>query len=161
MENPCSKCGGHGIVQKEVQREIKINKGVGNGQTYVFGGLGNMPPHGEGVPGKLIVNIQQLEHDKFERIGNDLVFDLEVPVLKAIIGCTIDVETIDGKTIAAKIPPMTENGTQLRFRGYGMPAFNSETRGNMIGVVKLVMPEKLNDEDKRLIEQLCERDNFK
>lgn len=161
MENPCPKCNGHGIVSKEVEKEIKINKGVANGQSFVFNGLGNFPPHGEGTPGNLIVNIAQVEHDKFDRVGDDLVFDLEVPVIKAIVGCTIDVTTIDGKTIAAKIPPLTDNGTQLRFRGYGMPQFNSNTRGNMIGVVKLVMPEKINDEDKKLLEQLCERENFR
>ena len=161
MENPCSKCGGHGIVQKEIQKEIKLNKGVAHGQSFVFNGLGNYPPHGEGTPGNLIVNIMQVEHDKFDRVGDDLIFDLEVPVLKAVKGCTIDVTTIDGKTIAAKIPPLTGDGTQLRFRGYGMPQFNSETRGNMIGVVRLIMPEKLDEEDKKLLEQLCERDNFK
>jgi molecular chaperone DnaJ len=161
LENPCSSCNGHGIVEKVVQKEIKLNRGVARGQSYIFNGLGNFPPHGDGTPGNLIVNILQVEHDKFDRVGDDLIFDLEVPVLKAIKGCTIDVTTIDGKTVAAKIPPLTSDGTQLRFRGYGMPKFNSDVRGNMIGVVKLVMPEKLNDEDVKLLGQLCERDNFK
>ena len=161
LENPCQKCNGHGIVSKEIERDIKLNKGIAHGQSFVFSGLGNFPPHGNGTPGNLIVNIQQIEHDRFDRVGDDLVFDLEVPVIQAIKGCTVDVTTIDGKTIAAKIPPLTSDGTQLRFRGYGMPQFNSEKRGNMIGVVKLVMPEKLNAEDKKLLEQLSERDNFK
>ena len=161
MENPCNKCNGHGIVEKTVQKEIKLNKGVGHGQSYVFTGLGNFPPHGEGVPGDLIVAIGQLPHDKFDRNGDDLIFDLEVPVIQAIKGCTVDVTTIDGKTIAAKIPPLTEDGTQLRFKGYGMHKFNSETRGNMIGVVKLVMPKSLDADDKKLLEQLSERKNFK
>lgn len=161
LENPCSSCNGHGIVEKVAHKEIKLNRGVAHGQSYIFNGLGNFPPHGDGTPGNLIVNILQVEHDKFDRVGDDLIFDLEVPVLKAIKGCTIDVTTIDGKTVAAKIPPLTSDGTQLRFRGYGMPKFNSDVRGNMIGVVRLVMPEKLNDEDVRLLEQLCERDNFK
>ena len=161
LENPCPKCGGHGIVQKEIQRDIKLNKGVAHGQSFVFSGLGNMPPHGEGTPGNLIVNVLQVEHERFTRSGNDLIFDLEIPVIKAVLGCTVDVTTIDGKTIAAKIPSLIEEGTQLRFRGYGMPLFNSDARGDMIGVVKLVMPEKIDEEDKRLLEQLCERDNFK
>ncbi len=161
LENPCTACNGHGIVEKKVQQEIKINRGTAHGQSYVFNGLGSFPPHGEGTPGKLIVSIEQLEHDKFDRVGDDLIFDLEVPVLQAVKGCKVDVTTIDGKTIAAKIPPLTSDGTQLRFRGYGMPQFNSDIRGNMIGVVRLVMPEKLDEEDNRLLEQLCDRDNFK
>ena len=161
LENPCTACNGHGIVEKKVQQEIKINRGTAHGQSYVFNGLGNFPPHGEGTPGNLIVSIEQLEHDKFDRVGDDLIFDLEIPVLQAVKGCKMDVTTIDGKSIAAKIPPLTSEGTQLRFRGYGMPQFNSDIRGNMIGVVRLVMPEKLDEGDNRLLEQLCERDNFK
>lgn len=161
MENPCTACGGHGIVQKETQREIKLAPGIAAGQTFIFNGLGHMPPHGEGTPGKLMVSIEQVEHDRFDRIGADLVFDLEIPVLKAIIGCTVDVPTIDGKTISAKIPPLTENGTQFRFKGHGMPIYGGSGRGNMIGVVKLIMPEKLDDEDKKVLEELCEKDNFK
>jgi molecular chaperone DnaJ len=161
MENPCNKCNGHGIVEKTIQKEIKLNKGVAHGQSYVFSGLGNFPPHGEGVPGDLIVAVGQLPHNKFDRNGDDLIFDLEVPVIQAIKGCTVDVTTIDGKTIAAKIPALTEDGTQLRFKGYGMPKFNSETRGNMIGIVKLVMPKSLDADDKKLLEQLGERKNFK
>jgi DnaJ-class molecular chaperone len=73
----------------------------------------------------------------------------------------VDVPTIDGKTISAKIPPLTENGTQFRFKGHGMPIYGGSGRGNMIGVVKLIMPEKLDDEDKKVLEELCEKDNFK
>jgi molecular chaperone DnaJ len=161
LENPCSKCGGHGIVSVTNEVDIKIPKGASHGQSFEFDGLGNFPPHGNGTPGSLIVSIYQIEDDNFDRGGNDLIFDLEVPVLKAIIGCSVDVTTIDGKVITAKIPPLTDNGTQFRFKGYGMPQLNSNTRGNMIGVVKLVMPEKVDDKEKELLEQLCERDNFK
>jgi DnaJ-class molecular chaperone len=42
-----------------------------------------------------------------------------------------------------------------------MHKFNSDTRGNMIGIVKLVMPKSLDADDKKLLEQLSERKNFK
>ena len=161
IEKPCGKCNGHGIVQKAFQKEIVLNKGLAQGQRFIFSGFGNVPPHGEGIPGDLIVDILQVEHNIFDRSGDDLIFELEVPVLKAIIGCKVDVKTIDGKTISAKIPPLTENGTQLRFKGYGMYKFGTEERGNMIGIIKLVMPEKLDTEDKKMLEQLCEKENFK
>ena len=161
IENPCSKCSGHGIVQKENQTEVKIPAGAEHGQTLVMAGLGNFPPHGEGVAGDLLIYIEQIQHDRFERIGDDLFVELEVPIAKSILGCTINVETIDGKEISAKIPPLTHNGTQLRFKGYGMPNIRSGVRGNMIGIVKHVLPEKLDEEDKKLLEQLSKRENFK
>jgi molecular chaperone DnaJ len=124
-------------------------------------GLGNFPPHGNGAPGSLIVRIVQIPDENFERNGDDLYFTLEIPVLKGILGGEANIETIDCKTITAKIPQGTEDGTQLRFKGYGMPHFNSETRGNMIGVVKLIMPKKLDTNDKKLLEELSEKENFK
>ena len=161
IENPCKKCNGHGVVQTSKEVDIKINKGAAQGQSFEFTGLGNFPPHGNGTPGSLIINISEYPHEKFERNGADLYFTMEIPVLKAILGGDETVETIDGKVITAKIPQGTEDGTQLRFKGYGMPYFNSDERGNMIGVVKLVMPKKLDESDKRLLQELCEKENFK
>lgn len=161
IENPCKKCNGHGVVQASTEVEIKINKGAANGQIFQFAGLGNFPPHGNGTPGSLLVRAVQKPDERFERNGDDLYFTLEIPVLKGIIGGETNIETIDGKTITAKIPQGTEDGTQLRFKGYGMPHFNSETRGNMIGVVKLIMPNKLDANDKKLLKELSEKENFK
>ena len=161
IENPCKKCNGHGVVQASTEVEIKINKGAANGQIFQFAGLGNFPPHGNGTPGSLLVRVVQKPDEKFERNGDDLYFTLDIPVLKGVIGGETTIETIDGKTITAKIPQGTEDGTQLRFKGYGMPQFGSEVRGNMIGVVKLVMPKKLDENDKKLLGELCEKDNFK
>jgi len=161
IENPCKKCNGHGVVQASKEVEIKIDKGASNGQIFQFVGLGNFPPHGNGTPGSLLVRVVQKSDKKFERNGDDLYFTLDIPVLKGVIGGETTIETIDGKTITAKIPQGTEDGTQLRFKGYGMPRFGSEVRGNMIGVVKLVMPKKLDDNDKKLLGELCEKDNFK
>ena len=161
IENPCKKCNGHGVVQASTEVEIRINKGASNGQMLQFVGLGNFPPHGNGTPGSLLVKVAQKPDERFERNGDDLYFQMEIPVLKGILGGETAIETIDGKTITAKIPQGTEDGTQLRFKGYGMPHFNTDTRGNMIGVVKLVMPKKLDDNDKKLLGELCEKDNFK
>jgi molecular chaperone DnaJ len=161
IENPCKKCNGHGIVLTSKEVELKFNRGSFHGQVYQFAGLGNFPPHGNGSPGNLIVNIAQIPDERFDRVGDDLLFTLEIPVLKGIIGGETTVETIDGKIITAKIPQGTEDGTQLRFKGYGMPKFNSSNRGNMIGVVKLVMPKAITEDERKLLEELCEKDNFK
>lgn len=161
LENPCKKCNGHGIVSTENEVEINIYKGSSHGQSFEFPGLGNFPPHGKGTPGSLIVTIVELPDEKFKRNGADLYFQMEVPVLKAIVGGDITVTTIDGKSITTKIPQGTEDGAQFRFKGYGMPFFNSDERGSMIGVVKLVMPKSIDEEDKKVLEGLCEKENFK
>jgi molecular chaperone DnaJ len=160
LENPCKKCNGHGIVLTQKEVEIKINKGAFHGQALQFAGLGNFPPHGNGTPGNLIVMVTQVPDEKFDRVGDDLFFTLEIPVLKGILGGETTVETIDGKLITAKIPHGTEDGTQLRFKGYGMPQYNTDRRGNMIGIVKLVMPKTIEDDERKLLEELSKKKNF-
>ena len=123
--------------------------------------MGNAAPHGEGVNGDLFVFIDEKPHDIFERQGDNLLFDIEVPVLDAMLGCEVEITTIEGKKLTAKIPQGTIDGTNLRFKGYGLHAFGKPKRGDMIGVVKLIMPKKLNKEEIKLIYKLKESENFK
>jgi molecular chaperone DnaJ len=161
IENPCPHCNGHGIVLKESIVKITIEKGTIPGTEIVYAGLGNAAPHGEGVNGDLLVFVMEKPHDKFERNGNDLYFTLEVPVIDGILGCDVEVTTIDGKTLNAKLPQGTSDGSNLRFKGYGLPIRGTNTNGNMIGIVKLVMPKKISEEERHLLIQLKEKENFK
>ena len=73
----------------------------------------------------------------------------------------MNVETINGKKLSAKIPAGTEDGHVLRFKGYGMPIYGSNSYGNMMGVIRLKMPKSLDSEDIKLLNQLKGKDNFK
>ena len=162
LENPCHSCNGHGLVQTTFETELNIVKGVSEGMSIVFNGLGNCAPHGKGQNGDLIVSIVQEDDKTFERDGDDLYFILNVPVLDAILGTTQTVTTLDGKTISAKIPQGSSEGDKLRFKGYGMPRYgNPNVCGNMIGVVKIVMPKRLNDKERELLTELKEQEHFK
>ena len=161
IEKPCSHCNGHGVVLKESKISIDIQKGVLPGMEIRYTGLGNAAPHGEGTNGDLFVVIGEKPHSTFERDGKNILFDIEVPVVDAILGCEVEVTTIDGKTLTAKIPQGTIDGTNLRFKGYGLYPYGMNTRGDMIGIVKLILPKKLTTEEKKLLNQLKESENFK
>ena len=161
IDNPCSHCGGSGIVQKVSTVPIKVQKGMLPGTEIKYSGLGNAAPNGEGPNGDLFVLIAEKPHDLYEREGDNLIFAIEVPVIDAMLGCEVTVPTIDGKKLTAKIPQGTIDGTTLRFKGYGLQAFGKSTRGDMRGVVKLIMPAKLNDEEREILSKLKESENFK
>jgi molecular chaperone DnaJ len=162
IEKPCSHCHGHGIVQKVTdETEIKLNKGLLDGMNVILGGKGNFPPHGKGTPGDLIISIQMITNDKFEVVGNDLYFDIELNVIDAILGCTINVETVDGKNLTAKIPSGTSDGHKLRFRGYGIPVYGTNSNGDMYGIVKIKIPSNITNKEKELLKELGEQENFK
>lgn len=162
LENPCSACGGHGVVQKTSEEtEIKVEKGVLGGMNFVLQGMGNYPPHGEGVPGDLIILVRQIEHDTFECLNTDLYFEIDITVVDAILGTKISVPTLDGKLLSATIPQGTKEGDKLRFKGYGMPKYGTNYVGDMIGVVKIEIPKQVTDEERHLLEQLREQEHFK
>lgn len=162
VDNPCPKCNGYGVVINDFETEISIPKGASHGMEINYRGLGNAAPHGQGINGDLIVAIYEQEHNKFKHVGgSDLYTMIEVPVVGAILGCDVKVETIGGKTLTAKIPPGTQEGDELNFRGYGLPVYGTNVYGNMIGVVKLSIPNSVNEDEKRLLEELRTKEHFK
>lgn len=161
IENPCSHCNGHGIVQNVKEIELDIPSGVYSGLNLSYSGLGNEAPHGKGQKGDLIVHIVQKPHKKFERVGDDLHFNLKLKVINALLGCKVNITTLDGKVLQAKIDKGTSDGDQLRFKGYGMPNYSTKMVGNMIGTVKLVMPQELNTRETELLKELRKEEHFK
>lgn len=162
MVNPCTECHGNGLSLEEIELEITIPKGAVDGLKMSAQGQGCAPPNGKGIYGDLIVILNEVEHKQFERHGNDLVFDLELPVIDAILGCDKEVSTLDGRRLTTKISPLTEDGTQIRFGGQGMPVYGRDGMyGSMIGVVRVMMPKSLNEEEKKLLNELKTKENFK
>lgn len=159
--NPCSHCHGSGLAQESHQVELNIPKGVTEGFSFTIRGEGCYSEQGKGVNGDLIVLIKEKDHELYIRDGNDLYYELEVPVVDALLGCNKTVKTIDGKTLSTKIPQGVEDGTKIRFVGKGMPIYNQKSYGNMYIIIKLTLPKKLNDNEIRLLNELKEQENFK
>lgn len=161
LKNACPKCGGHGIVNDYKEVEFDIPKGVSEGMQMIINGQGNAPEHNQGVCGDLIVLITEKEHKHFTRSENNLIFNLNIPVVDAILGCEREFETIDGKTLSVKLPEGVEDGHKIRIKGYGLPIYGTDKRGDMIGVVRLSIPKKITKEERKLLLQLREKENFK
>lgn len=161
IKNPCHCCGGHGIVLKKTEVDIEIPKGANVGMTLMSRGLGNAPEKMNGQYGDLIVTLYQKDDDdEFIRDGSDLLKEIEIPVLDAITGCDVKVETIDDKILSVKIPQGSEDGKTIRLRGYGMTVYGSDERGDLYGKVKIKMPKSLTDDEKKTIESLKDNENF-
>ena len=166
----CKTCGGTGMTfdpngfmgqHKCPTCGFNIPKGVENGMQIEYAGLGNASPHGKGQNGSLIVVIEYKEHPIFEVQGRDLACNLEVSAVDAMLGCSIEIETLSGKKVKVKIPQGTCSGQIFRFKGYGLPRYGVGLPGNMIGIVSIIVPKQLNDNEKRLLEQLKKEEHFK
>ena len=163
IKNPCKKCNGNGVISNSREIEITIPKGVDSGYAFEISGGGNAPvkSNGKGVNGDLLVVIEVDNHDKFVRQGNDLLFELDVPVLDAITGKKIEVTTIDGSRLSCEVPQCVSDGYGLKFKGKGMPVINSNNYGNMIAIVRIKMPTSVTSEEINIINELKEKGSFK
>lgn len=159
--NPCNVCNGSGIHDTEQEIEINIPKGAFQGMQLTVHGYGDAPYKMSGEYGDLIIDIIQIDDERFVRDGNNLETYIDIPVIDAILGCEVTIETIDGKKLKAKVPSMTSDGYTMKFKGYGMPKIGTNEYGDMYGEVRLVMPKKLSYEERKLLQELKTKENFK
>ncbi len=148
----CDKCGGNGTLKGEEIIEIKIPAGVGDGMMLNVAGKGNAPVHG-GVNGDLHVIIVEESDDELVRDGNDLIHNLNITIPTAILGGTVEIPTVDGRA-KIKVPAGTHAGKVLRLGGKGLPDVNGYGRGDILVVIDITIPDKLSNEEKKLVEKM-------
>ncbi len=168
----CSTCNGSGKVidkrppgvdstgleMKEEVISIKIPAGVADGMQLSMSGKGNMAPGG-GIPGDLLIVIEEIEDDNLKRDGNNVVYDLYISFLDAALGGSMEVPTIEGK-VRIKIDPGTQSGKILRLRGKGVKDINGYGKGDQLIHVNVWTPKKLSKEEQEQLESLRGSENF-
>ncbi|MBQ0154217.1 MAG: molecular chaperone DnaJ [Bacteroidales bacterium] len=163
IRNKCSHCQGEGVVRDEEIVTIKIPAGVSGGMQIPIEGKGNAAPRG-GVPGDLLVLIEEEEHPNLVRDGNDLVYNLLLDMPTAILGGQVKIPTLSGD-VKITITPGTQPGKVLRMRGKGLPIIDQYARqygtGDLLINVGVYIPERLNKDEKALIEKLQDSDNIR
>ena len=163
IKNKCTHCQGNGVVREEEIIEIHIPAGVAGGMQIPVHGKGNAAPHG-GVNGDLLVLIEEEEHKDFLRDGSDLVYNLLLDMPTAILGGQVQIPTMQGEA-KITITPGTQPGKVLRMRGKGLPMIDQYARqygtGDMLINVGVYIPEHLNKDEKKMIEQLQKSENVR
>jgi len=159
ITSKCTSCHGEGIVRGEETITINIPAGVSDGMQLSMSGKGNAAPNG-GIPGDLIILIEEVAHETLKREGNNVVYDLHVSIIDAALGYSAEVPTIDGKA-KIKIEPGTQSGKLLRLKGKGLPEINSYHRGDQIIHINIWTPKILSSEERSMLEKLRESPNFK
>ena len=154
-----SGVGADGLVGKEEIVTINIPAGVSDGMQLSMSGKGHMGPNG-GIAGDLIIVIEEAEDAILKREGYNIVYELYLNFADAALGTSVEVPTVDGK-VKLKIDAGTQAGKILRLRGKGIPELNSHHKGDQLIYVNIWTPQKLNAEEKSLLEKMRESENFK
>jgi len=155
----CPACKGEGRVYGEEALSIDIPAGVQEGMQLNLSGKGNAGERG-GMPGDLIILIEEEAHKELQRDGMNVAYDLHISFTDAVFGTQLEVPTIDGRA-KIKIPAGTQSGKIFRLKGKGFPAVNSYQKGDQLIHVNVWTPQNVSAEEKAMLEKLGQSNNFK
>jgi molecular chaperone DnaJ len=152
LEHPCAKCQGDGRVRAEKTVEINVPAGVADHHYLTMRGAG-VPGPRNGPAGDLIAVLDIADDPRFERHGDDLIYDLPVSFTQAALGAELDVPTPYGAA-TLKLQPGTQTGAVYRLRSKGLPRVGEGGKGDLHVRVHVWTPTKLTPEQRAALEAL-------
>jgi molecular chaperone DnaJ len=152
-KTPCSECSGRGRVAVLKRLQVDVPAGIEDGQRIRLAGRGHAGEAG-GPAGDLYVLVRIAEDERFLRDGTDLVTVADVAAPAAALGTSIEVPTLDGETSEVELAAGTQPGETVVVRGGGLPPLRGGRRGDLRVVVNVVIPRRLNREQRKLLDEL-------
>jgi len=155
---PCPTCRGTGEVRARRKVLINVPAGVDTGSKIRLKGQGGKG-NANGPPGDLVITFNVLPDSFYRRDGLDVIATVPLNIAQATLGTKISVRTLDGKKVALKIPAGTPSGKRFRVRGQGIQ--KGETKGDLIVEVSIAVPEKLSEEQERMMKEFADAGGLK
>jgi len=154
IEEPCRECGGDGRVIEERSLDVEIPPGIHDGQRIRLSRAGHTGLHG-GNAGDAYVRVRVRPDPRFLREGDDIVSTIHLTMTQAALGASVEVPTVDGE-VSVTFEPGTQPGAVVVLQRHGMPVLNGYGRGDHRVVVDVLVPRRLTDEQRRLLQQFDE-----
>jgi molecular chaperone DnaJ len=151
VEQSCRECRGAGRLVEERTLTVEIPPGIHHGQRIRVSGEGHAGLLG-GRAGDVYVEVRIRPDERFVREGDDIYATVELTFTQAALGATLTVPTLDGEE-ALELPPGTQPGEIVVLPGRGMPVLQSSGRGDQRILVDVLVPRRLNDEQRRLLRE--------
>ena len=154
VHTPCDRCGGDGRVKSEKTIQIDVPAGVADHHYLTLRGQG-VPGPRNGPRGDLIAVLDIKDDPRFERHGDDLVYDLAITFTQAALGAEVKVPTPYGESML-RVEPGTQTGMAYRIRSKGLPRLGEGGHGDLHVRIHVWTPNKLTTEQRKLLEKLSE-----
>lgn len=151
IKNPCKKCHGSGVSDRQQTLEVTIPAGVDNGDRVRLTGKGEAIRDGQS--GDLYVEVVVREHEIFQRDGADLYMDVPINIADAALGKEIEIPTLDGR-VSLKVPEGTQTGKLFRLRGKGVKPVRSSMQGDLLCRIVVETPVNLTARQRELLKEL-------
>ncbi|MDD5605165.1 MAG: molecular chaperone DnaJ [Dehalococcoidales bacterium] len=157
IDQPCSECRGSGKERRKNTLKVTFPAGIDNGNAIRLTGEGNVGDRG-GHYGNVYITAEVLPHKYFRREGFNVHYDLEINFAQAALGCEVEVPTLYGNE-KVKVPSGTQSGTVFKLKNKGIRRLQRSGQGDQLVNLRILTPDKLNKEQKKLFEQLLESFN--
>jgi molecular chaperone DnaJ len=157
--NKPSGSDSNGQILEEEMVDVKIPAGVEDGMQLRVSGKGNEPIT-DGVPGDLLILVNELEDENLKREGNNLHYELYISFSDAVLGISKEIDTVTGK-VRIKLDAGIQSGKILRLRGKGLKSINSHGSGDLLVHVNVWTPKTLSKDQKSFFQQMQDDDHFK
>ena len=151
-KEPCRECRGRGRRVMKRKLDVEVPAGISDGQRIRLAGRGGAGEIGAS-PGHLYVLVRVREDERFVREDDHLITALDVAAPLAALGGTVEVSALED-AVSVELPAGSQPGDTLTVRGQGMPSLGRARRGDLRVVVNVVIPRRLTDEQRELLERL-------
>ncbi|EPQ31182.1 uncharacterized protein PFL1_01370 [Pseudozyma flocculosa PF-1] len=153
QKDKCKECNGKKITQERKVLEVRIDKGMEDGQQITFKEEADQAPNT--IPGDVVIVIDEKPHPRFKRRKNDLFIDVEVDLLTALAGGKILIEHLDDHALSVEIPAgeVIKPGSIKVLRGQGMPSYRHHEMGDLYVNLTVAFPDSLPESSFALLEQ--------
>ena len=153
FDKTCVDCHGKGFVRENKNIDVKIPAGVDNGSRLRLAGKGDAGING-GADGDLYLEFAVKEHPIFIRDDYDIYLEVPITITDAVLGCKKEIPTLYGD-VKLNIPAGSQSGDKLRIKDRGVTHINSSVKGDMYIILKVVIPTKLDRNQKKHFEELA------
>ena len=154
FETTCTECHGKGKVTNRKTITVTVPSGIDTENRLRIAGKGGAGTNG-GPNGDLYIEFTVREHEFYQRDDDDIYIELPLTITEAVLGTKKEIPTLYGN-VDLTIPTGTQNGEKMRLRGKGIENVNTKRKGDMYVITKIIIPEKLTRDQKKLFEKLDE-----
>ena len=158
VKSPCKTCKGDGRLYSEKTIKINVPAGVVDNSYMTLRGEGNAGKSG-GPSGDIIVIFRELEHEYFDRDGDNVIYDLFISFPEAVLGTEVEVPTLNGRA-KLKIESGIQAGKLLKMREKGIQHLNSHGAGDQLVRINIHVPKKVTSAETELLRELQKQKNI-
>ncbi|WFC97552.1 Type I HSP40 co-chaperone [Malassezia yamatoensis] len=152
-QDRCKQCSGKKVIQERKVLEVRVDKGMQDGQQITFKEEADQAPNT--IPGDVIIIVDEQPHPRFKRKVNDLFVEIKVDLLTALAGGKVAIEHLDDHALSVEIPAgeIIKPGDMKVLRGQGMPSYRHHEPGDLYVNLNVEFPKNLSEEQMQHLEK--------